>query len=148
MILDSDLLRLAEKLCQGTSESEWRCAVSRAYYAAFHRARDLLQALGFEVPRGELAHAFLWRRLQTCGNPSLGLAGSDLNQLRGQRNRADYDLAGDVSRRTAMTAVETATAIFRIIEALTPDDREVAVEIIKAYERDILRESTWRPRPR
>ena len=148
MILDRDLLRLAEKLSVGASESEWRCAVSRAYYAAFHHARDLLQALGFEVSRGELAHAFLWKRLQGCGNPSLGLAGSDLNQLRGQRNRADYDLAGDVSRRTAMTAVETATAIFQIFDALTPDDREAAAEVIKAYERDILRESTWRPRPR
>ncbi len=27
MILDSDLLRLAEKLCLGASEPEWRCAV-------------------------------------------------------------------------------------------------------------------------
>ena len=62
--------------------------------------------------------------------------------------RSDYDLAGDVSRRTAMTAVETATAIFQIFDALTPDDREAAAEVIKAYERDILRESTWRPRPR
>ena len=85
---------------------------------------------------------------QSCGNPSLGVAGSDLNQLRGQRNRADYDLAGDVSRRTAMTAVETSTAIFRILDALTADDRQAAVEVIKTYERDILRESTWRPRPR
>lgn len=148
MILDRDLLRLAERLCLEVGEPEWRCAVSRAYYAAFHRARDLLQALGFEVPRGEQAHAFLWKRLQSCGNPSLGLAGSDLNQLRGQRNRADYDLAGDVSRRTAMTAVETATAIFRILDALTSVDRDAAIEVIKAYERDILRESTWRPRPR
>ena len=47
-----------------------------------------------------------------------------------------------------MTAMETAAAIFRIIDALTPDDREAAIEIIKAYERDVLRESTWRPRPR
>ena len=148
MILDVDLLRLAEKLCLGTTEAEWRCAVSRAYYAAFHRGRDLLQSLGFEVPRGELAHAFLWRRLQSCGNPLLGLAGSELNQLRGQRNRADYDLRGDVSRRTAMSSVETTTAIFRAIETLTPDDRQAAIEIIKAYERDVLRETTRRPRPR
>ena len=41
-----------------------------------------------------------------------------------------------------------ATAIFRTIETLTPDDRQAAVEIIKAYERDVLRETTWRPRPR
>ena len=148
MILDSDLLHLAEKMSLGTTESEWRCAVSRAYYAAFHHARDLLQALGFAAPRGELAHAFLWRRLEGCGDPALGLAGSDLNQLRGQRNRADYDLADDVSRRTALSAVETATAIFQIIGALTPDDREAAIEIIKTYERDVLRETTWRARPR
>ena len=64
------------------------------------------------------------------------------------RNRADYDLAGDVSRRTALSAVETATAIFQIIGALTPDDREAAIEIIKTYERDVLRETTWRARPR
>ena len=148
MILDTDMLRLAEKLCLGVTETDWRCAVSHTYYAAFHRGRDLLQSLGFEVPRGELAHAFLWRRLQCCGNPSLGLAGSELNQLRGQRNRADYDLRGDVSRRSAMLAVETATAIFRTIETMTPDDRQAAIEIIKAYERDVLRETTWRPRPR
>ena len=47
-----------------------------------------------------------------------------------------------------MLAVETATAIFRTIETMTPDDRQAAIEIIKAYERDILRETTWRPRPR
>lgn len=148
MILDRDVLRLAEKMSTAGNEAEWRCAISRAYYAAFHHARDLLQALGFEVPRGEQAHAFLWKRLQSCGNPSLGLAGSNLNQLRGQRNRADYDLAGDVSQRTAMTAVERANAIFQVLDSLSPDDREAAVEIIKAYERDILRETTWRARPR
>ena len=60
----------------------------------------------------------------------------------------DYDLSGDVSRRTAMSAVETATAIFQTIETMTPDDRQAAIEIIKAYERDVLRETTWRPRPR
>ena len=47
-----------------------------------------------------------------------------------------------------MTAVQTAAAIFRIINALTPNDREVAIEIIRVYECDVLRESTWRPRPR
>ena len=40
------------------------------------------------------------------------------------------------------------TAIFCTIATLTPDDRQAAVEIIKAYERDVLRETTWRPRPR
>ncbi|MCX7420678.1 MAG: hypothetical protein NT013_14225 [Planctomycetia bacterium] len=88
------------------------------------------------------------KRLQRCGNPALGLAGSDLNQPSGQRNRADYDLAGDVSQRTAMTAVERATAIFQVLDSLSPDNHEAAVEIIKIYERDSLRETIWRARPR
>ena len=64
MIGARDLLNLAEVLSRGTSESEWRCAVGRAYYAAFHQARDLLQALGFQIPRAEFVHASLWKRPQ------------------------------------------------------------------------------------
>lgn len=95
MIVDRDLLRLAEKLCVGINESEWRCAVSRAYYAAFHHARDLLQALGFEVPRGELAHAFLWKRLQSCGN--------DL--------RAGYSSRINLAASSAMTLVSKGSKV-------------------------------------
>lgn len=50
MIRPRDQLKLAESLCRGTSESEWRCAVGRAYFAAFHQAREFLQALGFQIP--------------------------------------------------------------------------------------------------
>lgn len=148
MISDRDLLRFGEKLCLGSSEIEWRCAISRSYYAAFHVARDFLHALGFDAPRAETAHAFLWRRLQGCGHVELRLIGSDLNQLRGQRNRADYDLNGEVTRRTAMSAFEIASNIFQVIESLVPDERSGIVEVIKAYERDVLRETTWRQRPR
>lgn len=148
MISNHDLLRFAEKLCLGQSETEWRCAISRAYYAAFHLAKDFLRALGFDAPRTETAHAFLWRRLQGCGHAELRLIGSDLNQLRGQRNRADYDLADQVTRRTAMSAFEIATNIFGVIESLDPDERAEIVEVIKSYERDVLREVTWRQRPR
>ena len=35
MILDRDVLRLAEKMSVAGNEAEWRCADSRAYYPAF-----------------------------------------------------------------------------------------------------------------
>jgi uncharacterized protein (UPF0332 family) len=59
MIAGKDFLILAELWITGTSEAEWRSAVSRAYYAAFHVARQLLRTLGFLVPRGDQAHAYL-----------------------------------------------------------------------------------------
>ncbi len=148
MISARDMLNLGDVLCHGVSESEWRCAIGRAYYAAFHQARDLLQALGFQIPRAELVHAFLWKRLLSCGRSSVGTAGSKLHQLRQLRNRADYDLRFDLKKGDAIAAVETSRQILDAFDTLTPDDRQVALDIMAAYERDVLRETTWRARPR
>lgn len=49
-------LDLADELVVASGEAEWRSAVSRAYYAAFHTGRVLLQAMGFVVPAAESAH--------------------------------------------------------------------------------------------
>src|SRR5712692_3941849 len=74
MITGLDFLTLAETWIQGTTEAEWRSAVSRAYYAAFHEARQLVRDLGFVVPRADQAHAYLWLRLSNCGDPQVRLA--------------------------------------------------------------------------
>ena len=148
MIGARDLLKLAEVLCRGTTEAEWRCSVGRAYYAAFHQARDLLQTLGFQIPRAELVHAFLWKRLQSCGPSAVGTAGSKLHQLRSLRNRADYDVTIAFVQNDAIAAVETSRQILDAFETLAPADRQAALDVMAAYERDILRETTWRVRPR
>ena len=83
MIVGQDFLDLAKKWVAEPTEAEWRCAVSRAYYATFHQARQYLSDLGFVVPRADQAHAYLWRRLSNCGNSQVQTAGSDLNALRG-----------------------------------------------------------------
>ena len=62
-----EFLDLAGEWAAGTREGEWRSAVSRAYYAAFHVARTLLQDCGFAVPAAEQAHAYLWLRLANAG---------------------------------------------------------------------------------
>ena len=48
-----DFLVLAGRLGGGAAEAEWRSAVSRAYYAAFHVARLLLSDLKFTIPRAD-----------------------------------------------------------------------------------------------
>ena len=148
MIRARDLLNLSENLSRGATESEWRCAVGRAYYAAFHQARDVLQALGFQIPRAELVHAFLWKRLRSCGQSAVGMAGSKLHQLRTVRNRADYDVAFDFAKKDAIAAVETSRQILDAFERLTAADRQAALDVMTVYERDVLRETTWRARPR
>ncbi len=51
-----DFLLVANRLTAGATEADWRTAVSRAYYAAFHVARRLLADLKFNVPRADRAH--------------------------------------------------------------------------------------------
>src|SRR5438445_3393042 len=101
-----DFLTLASKLLAETTEAAWRSAVSRAYYAAFHEARQLLRDLGFVVPRADQAHAYLWLRLSNCGDPQVRLAGSDLNRLRRERNRADYDIDQTLGHAHALLQVQ------------------------------------------
>jgi hypothetical protein len=57
-----DFLSLATRLAAATTEADWRTAVSRAYYAAFHVARRLLTDLNFTVPRADRAHQSRTRR--------------------------------------------------------------------------------------
>lgn len=148
MIRGEEFLSLAEQYVQGQAEADWRSAVSRAYYAAFHVAREFMSDLGFATPRADQAHAFLWRRLGNCGHVPLTLAGSRLNQLRGERNRADYDLNLNLAWKDAQAAVKSASLIIATLQSLSIEDRQLATEVMKTYERDVLRESTWRNRPR
>lgn len=78
----------------------------------------------------------------------MGTAGSKLQQLRSLRNRADYEVAFDFSKNDAIAAVETSRQILDALETLTLTDRQSALDVMTAYERDVLRETTWRARPR
>src|SRR6266436_1986042 len=93
-----DFLTLAQRLVSESAEVSWRSAVSRAYYAAFHVARELLEDLGFVVPQGDRAHAYLWLRLSNSGDPLVVKTGRRLGDLRRWRNRADYDVRSYLSR--------------------------------------------------
>jgi uncharacterized protein (UPF0332 family) len=146
MIRGEDFLALAETWIKGATEGEWRSAVSRAYYAAFHQARWLLRQLGFQVPRGDQAHAYLWLRLSNCGDPQLQMAGSDLNTLRRDRNRADYDVEQDLLQATAVPQVQTARRLVQLFDAAAADPiRTQITDAMRVYERDVLRQVTWRP---
>jgi uncharacterized protein (UPF0332 family) len=141
-----EFLRLAEILVQGTTEVEWRSALSRAYYAAFHVARQLLMQCGFTVPRADRAHAYLWLRLTHAGDADVQDAGSDLNGLRSDRNIADYDLGRPLLQVMAANQVYTAREIIRRLAAAEIDPLKTQItDAMKIYERDVLKDVTWRP---
>lgn len=144
MFRPDELLTLAESMVQGVSEVEWRCAISRAYYAAFHEARDFLEDLRFRVPRAAQAHGYLWMRLINCGNPTIALAGSDLNNLQGERNRADYDRHVSVSQVNAQRWVQSARLVLnRLASGRSDPVRSQITAAIRDYERNVLRAVTW-----
>ena len=140
-----EFLPLAEELIVRNSEAAWRTAVSRAYYAAFHVACDFMRALGFAVPKADRAHGYLWLRLQNCGNSDIAQAGQSLKDLRTHRNRADYEARQTMTQPDAEKYVVDAKAIVAALDK-RPDKiilRQIT-EAIKKYERDVLKEVTWR----
>jgi uncharacterized protein (UPF0332 family) len=138
-----EYLRVAELWAQGASEPEWRSAVSRAYYAAFHVARYLLEACRFRVPRGERAHAYLWLRLANAGHADVQFAGNGLRSLRTDRNWADYDFAHPMSRPQA--SMNAKKIIQHLTAAGSDPTKTLITDAMKVYERDVLMDVTWHP---
>jgi hypothetical protein len=144
MIAPDAFLVLAERLLLGIVEEDWRSGVSRAYYAAFHGARDFMSGLGFQVPAAEQAHAYLWLRLSNSGYPLLDQAGSDLSFLRQQRNFADYELTGNLGRSVAQNQVQIAREIMETLDdCMVEPIRTQVRDAMLDYERITLRSVTW-----
>lgn len=141
-----EFLILARQLALATTEAAWRSSVSRAYYAAFHVARQLLEDLGFTVPRADRAHAYLWLRLSNCGNRQVEMAGMRLNDLRRERNWSDYNLARPLQQSVMQNQLPISTWVIQILEAaaLEPTRTQIT-DAMKIYERDVLHDVTWHP---
>src|SRR5262245_24124149 len=140
-------LAVADDLLRGESEAEWRSAVSRAYYAAFHVARELLGVCGFRMPYSAQPHAYVSNRLRASAFPEVAEAGRELAELRSDRNWADYDLHKPLRQNRAARSVTGAAKVIDIfrLNAKELSVRDKITEAMKTYERDVLREVTWRP---
>jgi len=142
-----DFMDLAWELLGGMKQAEWRSAVSRAYYAAFHVARGLLRQAGFAAPLAENAHAYVWLRLSNSGHPDVQIAGAKLSLLRSGRNLADYELQRTLNQATATDQVRMASDIIQLLTLVEGDPviRTRITDAMKLYERDVLRVVTWYP---
>jgi uncharacterized protein (UPF0332 family) len=149
MMTPRDLINLANDLCEDEREVAWRTAVSRAYYAVFHAAAELLELAGFEVPSSEQAHAYLWLRLHNSGHPDVQAAGVEMKELRARRNQADYLRTGTFPHVLAAEQVLAGLGVLELLESVqgSPPTLARITDAIRAYERDVLRFVTYRGSP-
>lgn len=105
-----EYLRLAESLESGAApahqEAAWRTAVSRSYYAAFCRLRNVARDQEGFVPRGTAEdHVRLRDHLR---NRNQDRVAQELGRLRQWRNACDYD--DEVPNLERAVAFSTLTA--------------------------------------
>jgi uncharacterized protein (UPF0332 family) len=76
----------------GTSPSEFRTAISRAYYAAFNLGFNLLNELGLTIANNHEAHKQVYYHFNNSGDSDLIEVATKIDDLRTKRNHADYHL--------------------------------------------------------
>ena len=112
----TDFFYLAVSLSKGSTPAELRTATSRAYYGAFHKAKELIERCGIALPVGPECHVKLRYLLDQAGSPEVAAIGAQLWSLRNARNHADYDLS-DVrpeSRKTVVLYLKFADESWRV----------------------------------
>lgn len=85
-----DSLKVADKLKSSSDEAERRTAVSRAYYAVYHHIKAYLVANS--IPDQLLGHKKLVSYLRNSGIEKAETLGEIVDDLREDRNKADYKL--------------------------------------------------------
>ena len=130
-----DFLALAEDIATAISdEIQTRNAISRSYYASYHLAQTLYEALNISTHAGTKggAHSSLITTLTTItvyqNNPhldkelksSLRLVGQALYELHEWRVWADYNLDMDIEPEQAETQIAKVKLCIQQCELLNP----------------------------
>ncbi len=115
-----DYLGLAEDLANhGSDEAAQRSAISRAYYAVYHRASRYVRSQTLVPAHTGLTHRTVWNVIRTTSNLNRQQAGNRGDALKVVRFRADYDnpFPGDLQRATRDALLE-AREIIDLIDVI------------------------------
>jgi uncharacterized protein (UPF0332 family) len=107
----------ADRLALGSTEGDWRSAMSRSYYSVFHFFREFLVANGLDVGVGGQCHFNLYSGLLNCGFLNVAAIASRIDSLRANRAWADYNLRRSVSQRAAQTSAQEARLLVADFQA-------------------------------
>ena len=108
----------AARLAQGQTEGDWRSAVSRAYYAAFHYFRQFLLSRGADIGKAGQAHFNLYAGLNHCGFAQVADVAKRIDELRIARTDADYDLRRQIAQPFALHWVQEGQRVVSDFTAL------------------------------
>jgi uncharacterized protein (UPF0332 family) len=123
-----DYFQLAQALFDDSSrfgnqleEAVLRTAISRAYYSAYHHAVDIaVERDNFRAEITEQAHQRLILHFMYSTDEDYKQIGNDLDRLRKERNRADYDEPIKRPSSMATHALLVARFIIEKLDSLPP----------------------------
>jgi hypothetical protein len=139
-MLGTEFQDTAERLARGTTEADWRSAMSRGYYAAFHFFREFLASQGIGLGKAASAHATLYMGLLNCGFPQVAALGRDVDTLREERTWADYRLTLAVVQPDADRVTQGSARVVRDFQALlTTLGADKIADGVRTYLRSISR---------
>ncbi len=125
----------------GTPEN-YRTAISRAYYAAFHVGVTALKAIGIRASDGPGGHGEVVSCLGACGDSDLQEASMRLKILHGRRRQADYklsDLNVETRQEADLACLDSKEIIDQINNLQSKGSRGAAISEMRQFARDILK---------
>src|SRR5205085_3173874 len=119
--------------------AHWRTAAGRAYYALLLEIRDAMTSWGISAPNPSQVRQLVRRRLFASSDPDVKRIGIVLDDLRGSRNRADYEtavphefVAATGGRQPVQWSTDALT-VFDTVAADRPRRDTVTAEIRAVY---------------
>lgn len=119
----ADYHRLAEQLLndpcpENLEQATCRCAISRAYYAAFWISRDIAIREGATLEQAAADHRAVKRHFKDHHDNAHYEVSLIFGRLLDDRTAADYKAEPDINRKEATKSVEAAGNLLRIASTL------------------------------
>ena len=128
-----DFLKTANRLAlsRASGAADFRSSISRAYYAVYHLARQILNdQLQFYCRAGGNEHQWVHRHFANCTNADAHEAGRVIQDMHDARKNADYDLsdARVETEAAARLSLERAEKVKHRLAACTNDANLAALK--------------------
>lgn len=112
---------LARELANRADSASHRTAISRAYYAAYNVAARFLESFNYSIPHDPNSHTLVRKCLSYSEDRQMMIAGKKLSDLYNSRLEADYQLSKPENQKDAISRVEIASGLIKILDDAAKD---------------------------
>ncbi len=130
-----DFFQVCGEYQNAKEESKRRTAVSRGYYGLFNHIIGFFSTNGITFSRSAADHKKVVFYLQNTSDSNAQTVGSQVDDLRTERNQADYDM-GDMkfNQFTTVLLVKKATVALQDFDGL---DKKKLLSEVAAYRKKV-----------